>query len=66
MVRGQKIYFFFFSFLFGWEWKSEGMKKMSLNKFTHIPLLKNDAQLKQKKMANNHKKEQSSKFIKSK
>ena len=24
------------------------MKKMSLYKFTHIPLLKNDAQLKQK------------------
>ena len=25
------------------------MEKMSLNKFSHIPLLKNDAQLKQKK-----------------
>jgi len=25
-----------------------------LNKFTHIPLLKNDAQLKQKKVTNNH------------
>ena len=39
----------FLSFLFGWEWKSGEMEKMSLNKFTHIPLLKNDAQLKQKK-----------------
>ena len=28
--------------------KVEGWKKMSLNKFTHIPLLKNDTQLKQK------------------
>ena len=35
-------------FLFDWEWKSGGKEKMSLNKFTHIPLLKNDAQLKQK------------------
>ena len=34
--------------MFGWEWKSEGMEKMSLYKFTHIPLLKNDDQLKQK------------------
>ena len=31
------------------------MKKMSLNKFTHIPLLKNDVQLKQK-ITNSHKK----------
>ena len=38
-------YFIFSSCLVG---KSERMKKMSLNKFTHIPLLKNDAQLKQK------------------
>ena len=38
---------------------------MSLNKFTHIPLLKNDVQLKQKKVTNNQqKKEQSPKFIK--
>ena len=29
--------------------KSERMKKVSLHKFTHVPLLKNDAQLKQKK-----------------
>ena len=28
--------------------KVDGRKKMSLYKFTHIPLLKNDAQLKQK------------------
>ena len=34
--------------LFGWEWKSRGMEKVSLNKFTHTPLLKNDGQLKQK------------------
>ena len=33
-------------FLFGWEWKSEMVEKMSLYKFIHIPLLKNDAQLK--------------------
>ena len=41
--------FYFIFFLFGWEQKSGGNEKMSLNKFTHIPLLKNDAQLKQKK-----------------
>ena len=46
----KKIYFL--SFLFGWEWKSGGMEKMSLNKFTQIPLLKNDAKL--KKVINNH------------
>ena len=34
------------SFLFGWEWKSGEMEKVSLYKFTHIPLLKNDIQLK--------------------
>ena len=34
-------------FLFGWEekWKD---RKMTLNKFTHMPSLKNDAQLKKK------------------
>ena len=37
-------YFIFSHFLFGWEWKSRKMEKMSLNKFTHIPLIKNDAQ----------------------
>ena len=40
--------FNFSYFLFGWEWKNEGMKKVSLYKFTYIPLLKNDTQLKQK------------------
>ena len=35
--------------MFDWEWKSEGMKKVSLYKFTHTPLLKNDGQLKHKK-----------------
>ena len=44
----RKKIFYFLSFLFRWEWKSGGMEKMSLNKFTHIPLLKNDVQLKQK------------------
>ena len=34
------------SFLFGWEWKSGDMEKVSLYKFTHTPLLKNDIQLK--------------------
>ena len=38
---------------------------MSSNKFTHIPLLNNDAQLKQKKwQITTHRKEQSPKFIK--
>ena len=35
--------------MFGWEWKSREVEKMSLYKFTHTPLLKNDVQLKQKK-----------------
>ena len=34
--------------MFGCEWKSGGMKKVSLYKFTHTPLLKNDDQLIQK------------------
>ena len=34
--------------MFGWGSKSGMMEKMSLNKFTHIRLLKNDTQLKQK------------------
>ena len=42
-VGGYKIFYFLFV-LFGWEWKSRGMKKNNLNKFTHITLLKNDAQ----------------------
>ena len=32
-------------FLFCWEWKSGRMKKMNLNKFTHILLLENDAHM---------------------
>ena len=40
--------------MFGWEWKSGRIEKVSLYKFMHIPLLKNDAQLKQKKGINNH------------
>ena len=39
---------FILSFLFGWEWKSGRIEKNILNKFTHILLLKNNAQLKQK------------------
>ena len=35
--------------MFGWEWKNERMKKVSLYKFTHIPMLKNSGQLIQKK-----------------
>ena len=40
------------------------MEKMSLYKFTYIPLLKNDAKLKQKKWPK--KKKQSPKLIKNK
>ena len=36
--------FNFPSFLFCWEWKNGEMEKMNLYKFTHISLLKNDAQ----------------------
>ena len=43
---GEQKRFYFISYLFGWEWKSGGIEKMSLNKFIHIPLLKNDIQLK--------------------
>ena len=35
--------------LFGWEQKNGRMEKVSLYKFTHIPLLKNNAILKPKK-----------------
>ena len=38
--------------MFDWEWKSGGMEKVSLYKFTHILLLKNNAQLKQKNWQN--------------
>ena len=41
-------YFNFFPFCLVGSEKVEGWIKMSLYKFTHIPLLKNDAQLKQK------------------
>ena len=56
------------SLIFVWlgveKWRDE---KMSLNKFTHIPLLKNDAQLKTKMwQITKNKKEQSPKFIKKK
>ena len=47
--------------MFGWEWKSGDMKKVSLHKFTHIPLLKNDTQLKQKKVTRNQKKKRKKK-----
>ena len=64
---GEQKRFYFLSFLFGWEWKSGRIEKVSLYKFTHIPLLKNDAQLKPKKGINNHTHthtKQSPKFIK--
>ena len=52
MVEGwksEKIKKILFSFIFVWLGvKKCRMKKMSLNKFNHIPLLKNDTQLKQK------------------
>ena len=47
--------------MFGLEWKSRGMEKMSLYKFTHIPLFKNDAQLKQKSEKQAKKKKKSCK-----
>ena len=37
--------FIFSHFLFGWGWKSREIKNMSLNKFTHILLLKNDVHM---------------------
>ena len=40
------------------------MKKVSLYKFTHIPLLKNNDRLKTKKCQTTKKKKQSPKFIK--
>ena len=43
--------------------KVEGYKKWVCQKLTHIPLLKNDAQLK-KNVTNKQKKNQSPKFIK--
>ena len=41
--------------LFGWNWKSGGMKKY-ICKYLHIPLLKNEALLKQKKKQKSDKK----------
>ena len=52
-----------FSFQFGWKWKSGGMEKISLYKFTHIPLLKNDRQLKQKSDQQRKKEETITQFI---
>ena len=40
--------YFNFSHFCGWEWKNRRMEKLNLYKFIHIPLLKNDSQLKQK------------------
>ena len=49
----------------GWKCKNGGIEKVNLYKFTHIPLLKNDAQLKPKKVINKKKKKNSiTKFIK--
>ena len=50
--------------MFGWEWKSGEMKKKILNKFIHISLLNNNAQLKKNVTNNQKKKKQSPKFIK--
>ena len=61
------VFFFFFlriSFLFSWEWKSGGMGKMSLYKFSHTPLLKNNGQLIQKVTNNQKKKKAITPFIK--
>ena len=51
-------------FLFGWEWKSGGKEKASLYKFTYIPLLKNDSQLKQKKKSDKQLKKKITQIIK--
>ena len=49
MEKGEdRKYFNFSLFFFGQEWKSGKMEKVSLYKFTHTLLLKNDVQLKQK------------------
>ena len=43
--KSRRIENILISLLFvGWEWKSGSMEKVSLYKFTHIPLTKNDAQ----------------------
>ena len=57
MEKQEDIKYFIFSpFCFVGSGKVQGWKKMSLNKFTYIPLLKNNAPLKQKKVTNNNKK----------
>ena len=48
MKKWEDRIIFILSLLFGWKWKSGRKEKISLNNFTHIPLLKNDDQLKQK------------------
>ena len=63
---GELKRFYFLFFLFGWKWKSGGMKKMSLNKFTHIPLLNMILNFFLKKVTNNHTKTCSKKIISSK
>ena len=62
------VFFFFLkiSFLFSWKWKSGGMGKMSLYKFSHTPLLKNNGQLIQKVTNNQKKKKAITPFIKKK
>ena len=52
--------------LVGWKCKNGEIEKVNLYKFTHIPLLKNDTQLKPKKVINKKKKKKNSitKFIK--
>ena len=54
--------------MFGWEWKSRGMEKVIFYKFTHTFLLKNNGQLKQKKLqtATPKKKKQSPNLLKKK
>ena len=63
---GRQKRFYFPLFVFGWKQKSiEIKKKMSLYKFTHMFLLKNEVQLKKKKKkrGKQQQKRQSSKFI---
>ena len=56
--------FNFSPFFFDWEWKNGGMEKVSLYKFTHTPLLKNDDQLKQKSDKQPKKKKKSPNLLK--
>ena len=60
------LVFFFLriSYLFNCEWKSGGMRKMSLYKFSHTPLLKNNGQLIQKVTNNQKRKKAITPFIK--